>query len=90
MARRDAAPRADSVTRPAPDVPFWLLPTLSGLLLFSGVCALVWTKASYCSTAVIRASAAGCWEAGNEMPLSAVTNFWSAFTWASICSGRTL
>ena len=42
MARRDAATSADSYTRSAPEVPFWLLPTLAGLLLFSGVCALVY------------------------------------------------
>ncbi|HEX7779361.1 MAG TPA: fused MFS/spermidine synthase, partial [Vicinamibacterales bacterium] len=42
MARRDAATSADSFTHSAPEVPFWLLPTLAGLLLFSGVCALVY------------------------------------------------
>ncbi|HYN09901.1 MAG TPA: fused MFS/spermidine synthase [Vicinamibacterales bacterium] len=42
MARRDAAIRAEPPTPNITEAPFWLLPTLAVLLLFSGVCALVY------------------------------------------------
>ena len=43
MARRDAAAGADSSTAGhTAEAPFWLLPTLTVLLVFSGVCALVY------------------------------------------------
>ena len=43
MARRDAAASVDSLTRgPSTETPFWLLPLLTGLLVCSGVCALIY------------------------------------------------
>lgn len=56
---------------------------------YPGFCDAVWTKASYCSIAVMSPSAAGRWDAENGIVLSAARNFSSPCRRITIWSGRT-